>query len=193
VHCIPHGIDTEVFCPDPHQEQRAGPSRRVLFVGSHRRDIETLAEVLRRLEAVAPDIGCVLVTSPQVAETLGGRTNVDVRHGVSEDELIRLYREAAVVLQPMEESTANNSILESLACGTPVIATDIGGARDYLDEGCAVLTPPGDAEAIVDAVLDMTGDSAKCGRMGEAARKKALEFSWPVVAARLTGLYRSIA
>jgi glycosyltransferase involved in cell wall biosynthesis len=133
------------------------------------------------------------VTSREVAETLGGRTKVDVRHGVSEDELIRLYREAAVVLQPMEESTANNAILESLACGTPVIATDIGGARDYLNESCAVLTPPGDACAMVDAVMDITRDSAACRRMGDAARKKALEFSWPAVAARLTELYRSIA
>jgi glycosyltransferase involved in cell wall biosynthesis len=194
VHYIPHGIDTEVFRPDPHQERQTGPSRGMLFVGSHRRDIETLGEVLRRLEAAAPDVGCVLVTSPEVAGTLEARTNVDVRHRVSEDELIRLYREAAVVLQPMEESTANNSILEALACGTPVVATDVGGVRDYVgDDSAAILTKPRSPEAMVDAVMAIVGDEAERRRMGEAARRQALRFAWPKVAAELSRLYETLS
>lgn len=194
VHYIPHGIDTEVFRPDPGQERRAGPRRGVLFVGSHRRDIETLGKVLQRIETAAPDLKCVLVTRPEVAGAITGSGNLEVRHRVSEDELIRLYREAAVVLQPMEESTANNSILEALACGTPVVATDVGGVRDYVgDDSAAILTEPRDSEAMVDAVMAIVRDEDARRRMGEAARRRALRFAWPKIAAELSRLYETLS
>ena len=192
VHYIPHGIDTEVFCPDPTSPTRDCGKHRVLFVGSHRRDIGTLGDVIRRLARLAPELQFVLVTQPAIGEALRGHGNVELRHGVSEEELILLYREASVVLQPMEESTANNSMLEALACGTPVVATDIGGARDYLDEECGALTAPRDAEAMVDAIMDITRDHDARQRMGEAARRQAARFAWPTIAAQLAELYRHI-
>jgi glycosyltransferase involved in cell wall biosynthesis len=193
VHYIPHGIDTDVFCPHPTSPKPDEGNRQVLFVGSHRRDIGTLGDVIHRLARLAPDLRFVLVTDPAVGESLRPRGNVELRHGVSEEELIRLYRESSVVLQPMEESTANNAILEALACGTPVVATDIGGARDYLDEECGALTAPRDAGAMVDAIMDITRDHETRQRMGEAARRQAARFAWPRIASQFAELYRLIS
>lgn len=192
VHFIPHGIDTEVFCPAPSSSSPVSTDAHVLFVGSHRRDIATLESVVGRLERLAPDRRVILVTSPKVGSAFQGRGNVELRSGVSEEELIQLYREASVVVQPMEESTANNAILEALACGTPVVATDVGGVRDYMDERCGALTPVRDPDAMSDAILEIATDEDVRRRMGDAARRQAEEYAWPIVASRFEELYRSV-
>ena len=92
----------------------------------------------------------------------------------------------------MEESTANNAVLEALACGTPVIATDIGGVRDYMGEDCGALVPPEDPDAMVDAILDISSDADIRQEMGAAARRQAETLAWPRVARQLEALYRSI-
>lgn len=193
VHYVPHGVDTEVFRPlDRAEPSGADAPPRILCVGSHRRDFETLGAVIERMGRSAPDVRFVLVVGSS-GESFRGHRNVEVRDRVPEPELIRLYQEAAVVLQPMDESTANNSILEGLACGVPVVATDVGGVRAYVDEQCAVLTPPSDAQKMVDGILGIIRDPARGAAMRRAARARALEFSWPNIASRLTELYRRLA
>lgn len=77
------------------------------------------------------------------------------------------------MLQPMEESTANNSILEGLACGVPIVATDVGGVGAYVNEGCAVLTGTGDADGMADGILRITRDPVRRAEMNRAAREQA--------------------
>lgn len=194
VHYIPHGIDTDVFRPAPvsHDDPPDESKHRVLVVGSHRRDFETLGEVIRALEREAPEVQFVLVTGASVAAGFRGRRNVEVKGYIEEPELIRLYQDAAVVLQPMEESTANNSILEGLASGVPIVATDVGGVGAYVNEGCAVLTGAGDAEEMADAILRITRDPARHSEMKRAAREQAMEFSWPRIASQFAALYDRI-
>ena len=192
VHFIPHGVDTEVFRPAPEGAPRGPEDGHILFVGSHRRDFRTLESVIERLERSAPEQRVVLVTKASAGAALSAHRNVELRSGVSEQELISLYREASVVLQPMEESTANNAILEALACGTPVVATDIGGVRDYMDDACGALVPPDDPEAMVEATMDISRHEGTRREKGEAARRRAESLAWPKIASRFAELYESI-
>jgi glycosyltransferase involved in cell wall biosynthesis len=165
---------------------------QVLFVGRHRRDFATLGDVIRAAERLDPGVRFVIVTKSEAADSFREHANVVVKSHVTEPDLITLYRESAVVVQPMKESTANNAILEAMACGAPVVATDVGSTRDYVNDCCAVLTPPGDASSMVDALLELLHDTTKRERMGRAARERALDFSWPVIAARFSQLYASL-
>jgi glycosyltransferase involved in cell wall biosynthesis len=165
----------------------------VLFVGSHRRDFATLRAVIEQLRRRAPAVRFVLVTDPDSGRELATYPNVSLRRNLSESDLIRLYRESSLVVQPLQDSTANNTILEALACGAPLVATDVGATRDYVNGGCAILTPPGDATSMANAVVELTEDAEKRRRMGEAARRQARTFAWPHVAAQLDALYRSIS
>jgi glycosyltransferase involved in cell wall biosynthesis len=192
VHYVPHGIDTDVFYPSETSAGSSGNKPQVVFVGSHRRDFAVLRQVIERVGRLAPDATFVLLTDTEVGSAFRSYRNVTLPSRVSEAELITLYRESALLLQPMEESTANNSILEAMACGTPVVATDVGGVGAYVGEGSAVLTKPGDADTMADAVLDIVGDRSIRERMGQAARLKAEEFAWPKIVAQMTDIYRSI-
>ncbi|MCZ1008118.1 glycosyltransferase [Streptomyces lydicus] len=93
----------------------------------------------------------------------------------------------------MTDATANNALLEALACGTPVVATDTGGISYYTGHGpAALLTPPGDAAAAAEAIetlLDELGTAAHASRRA-AARERAELFAWPRIADQVRSVYR---
>ena len=76
------------------------------------------------------------------------------------------------------------------SCGLPVVATDVGGVREHVDEQCATLVESGDAQGMVRAVLDIIGDRSRRERMGLASRQRALSFDWARVGERQLDVYR---
>ena len=79
---------------------------------------------------------------------LRGCDNVEKHHNLNETELINLYQNCDALLLPVTGATANNSLLEGLACGLPVISNPVGGIPDYLDNASGWLVPQGDFEAL---------------------------------------------
>ncbi|MEW2581330.1 glycosyltransferase family 4 protein [Streptomyces syringium] len=188
VHLVPHGIDTTVFTP------ALCPTGRVLVltVGWWLRDWTVLDTVHERLHHLyGSDIELFVVT--RQADSRPWHPAVRVLEDISEQTLIALYRQAAVMLLPLLDASANNAVLESLACGTPVVATDVGGIRHYTGNGPgAVLTEPGDARAATEAVeeiLSETGTRSQAIRRSHA-RYRAEHFAWPGVADQTRHVYR---
>ncbi|MET8183934.1 glycosyltransferase [Streptomyces sp. NPDC005336] len=189
VHLVPHGIDTTAFTP---AGQPATNRPLVLTVGWWLRDWKVLDTVHERLHRRYGD-GIELIVVTRQARSRPWHPAARVLEGVTEQTLIALYRRAAVLLLPLEDATANNALLEALACGTPVVATDIGGIRHYAGPSeAAQLTPPGDAMAAAEAVekiLAETGTAAHAVRRA-LARERAELFAWPLVADQMRDLYR---
>src|SRR6185503_21216305 len=75
------------------------------------------------------------------------------------------------VLPSLAEGTPI-SIIEAMAHGVPVIATDVGGIPDILDANCGVLVPPGDPAALADAMLLLIHDAELRKSMGEAGKRR---------------------
>ena len=96
------------------------------------------------------------------------------------------------MLLPVTDATANNSLLEGLACGVPVVATDVGGIRDYLAEDCGFLVAPGDTSGYVDCLLSVLSSPEKRALMSKAARSRGERFSWANVAAMMAGVYAEL-
>jgi glycosyltransferase involved in cell wall biosynthesis len=159
-------------------------------VGEHRRDFDSLLEVAARCSELDPELGLEVISTPEHAAALSSLPNVTARSGVSDEELVRSYRSANVLLLPLLSATANNALLEGMSCGLPVIATDVGGVREYVDEHCAILVEPGDSQGMVRAVLDLIGDRSRRELMGLAGRRRALRFDWARVAERQLDVYR---
>jgi len=185
VHVVPLGIDTAYYRPGKRHA-----SHRILFVGEHRRDFDALFEVAACLRDVAPELELEVISTAGRVAALSGLPNVTARSGVSDEELVGAYRSADVMLLPLLSATANNALLESMSCGLPVVASDVGGVPEYVDGQCATLVEPGDAKGMVHAVLDIIGDRSRRERMGLASRQRALSFDWARVAERQLDVYR---
>ena len=184
---VPHGVDTDFFRPEASIPKNPN---KILFVGNWLRDFETLVTISKILAENAPQISIDVVTLERNKSLFDGCTNIAFHSGIPEDDLLRKYQEASLLVVPMKDCTANNSVLEGMACGLPIVTTDIGGIRDYVDEECAVLCQPGDAEGMAKEVCALVETEDLKKRMGLLSRKRALQFSWAVVSQTLRDAYK---
>ena len=83
-------------------------------------------------------------------------------------------------------------MLESLACGTPVIATDIGGIPDYVTSECGWLIPKGDIEITVGLIEQICANRDIARSRREKARTRALAFDWQRIAERVAVVYDAV-
>lgn len=190
-HFVPHGIDVDYFYPPRQPTAREG-TLKLLCVGAHLRDFETLAQVAGTLLRENFDVSITLICRPDRASTLAGISNVSVLSGLSDADLRTAYQTHHALLLPLRDATANNSLLEALACGLPIISTDLQGVRDYTTERCAVLSPPGDVDGMVANVCRALNSQLDLADMAHASRELAMTFAWDRVRDSLLSVYRSV-
>jgi glycosyltransferase involved in cell wall biosynthesis len=190
VFVVPHGVDTGFFRPPPFRPPSSGV--RCVVVGSWLRDFALLGEVIERVRAVAGQVTFDVVAGDEARAHLEGRPGVVTRSGISDPELLSAYQQADLCVLPLLDSTANNSLLEALACGLPVVVTGCGGVCDYVDAQCAILTSPGEAGDMAEAILRLAADRSRRVEMGRASRRVATALDWEVGAERLVGVYAAV-
>jgi len=186
---VPCGIDTDYFAP------AAGPAEdhpfRCVFLGTHMRDIDTLQAVIRRVQAARPDAEFLLASLNRRCGELADGRRVQWLRQIPDGDYLRLMQTADLLVLPLRGSTLVTSVIESLACGLPVLTTR-GGISDYLDDACSIQFEPGDAEGMAEAVIALADDEAQRRRMADAARRHALRFAWPAAASRMLSAYKKV-
>jgi len=185
---IPHGIDVDYFKPEVSKKNNMG-CVQLLFVGNHLRDHKTLAESAKILNERCVDFRLAIVTSPKVHHYFEGIENIHLYSGIGDTELLDLYQQANIFVMPLIESTANNSLLEAMACGLPIISTDLPGVRDYVTKDCAALTPRSDSHALAEAILYMQQEPRRLQEIAQASRLQALNFSWQEISLKTRQVY----
>lgn len=182
---VPHGVDTDFFRPTDQ------PSRKpiCITVGAKHRDFDTLGQAFRAIRTRNPEARLIAVGTrrgrgPDPQLQLDD-PNVEYLDGISDEELRRAYGAASVAVLSLQGATANNALLEAMASGLPVVATDVGGIREYLGDEAGVLCAPSDAEGLARQVLRILNDSQVAARMAMAARVRAFEFDFRRVAGLL--------
>ncbi len=188
---VPHGIDVDYFRPSDVVKYEAGHFK-CLFVGTHLRDFETLAETASLLERLGEQIEIIAVTSPTNRALLDGHENITMLSNISDEELLRLYQESDILLLPLLGATANNSILEAVACGLPILVTDLPGVKDYVTSDIAVFVGMSDANALAEEVIRLYKDREQLKRMSVACREHALKFGWREVAKKTIEIYNQV-
>jgi glycosyltransferase involved in cell wall biosynthesis len=187
---VPHGIDTRRFCPANNDPQRN--QVRLIVVGEHMRDWEASHRIIDECRVRQLPVQVDIVLKQELWSVFSGCTNIRLHSGISEDQLLRLYREADALLVPVVDSTANNAVLEALACGTPVISNSVGGITDYVDETCGWLFGKGEVLGIVNLIEQFCKNPEIARSRREAARLKSLEFSWDRVARQMLAIYQAV-
>ena len=94
---------------------------------------------------------------------------------------------------PLLECTANNVLLEAMACGKPIVSTDLQGVRDYVNDNCALLTEKDNPASLAEAIISLADDDATRRKMALASRTLANQFSWEKVAAQVRKVYEQVA
>ena len=189
LHVVLHGIDTNFFSPGPPAEQTHG-SFTILHVGTHRRDFDTLLQVAEHLRDW-PNVRFEIVAAPDVHAQFAHLPNVRCFSGLTDEQLRERYRSASCLLQLVRAATANNALLEGMACGLPVVSQRVGGIPEYADK-MAFLGSPGDAGAIARVLIDLAADSKRRVVMGASARSRAEALAWNHVAAETSAVYRKV-
>lgn len=204
---IPNGIDYARFSsPTTQPIERFNDGRpNILFVGrmEKRKGFRHLIRAFVYIKKEIPDARLIVVGAYEDKEKgpflRYARTHK--LHGVhfvgrvSPEDLPRYYRTATVFCAP---STGFESfgivLLEAMAAGVPIIASDIPGYRGVLENGRGgLLVPPGDEQTIARAITSLLRDPAKKARMSECGRQTAAEHDWSIIAQRVLDYYALIS
>ncbi|WP_171107848.1 MULTISPECIES: glycogen synthase [Streptomyces] len=213
VHVVHNGIDTDLYRPDPGTDvlHRLGvdPDRPyVLFVGriTRQKGVPQLLRAVRDIDPAAQVVLCAgAPDTPEIDrefrdlyEELGRvRDGVHwIRRMLPRPDVIQLLTHAAVFVCPSVYEPLGIVNLEAMACGTAVVASQVGGIPEVVADGKTGLLVPMDDDFVsglagaLDAVL---ADPEGARRMGEAGRERAVgEFGWDMVARRTARLYEEI-
>jgi glycosyltransferase involved in cell wall biosynthesis len=187
---VPLGVDTEFYTPPLTKDSR-NPDL-CLCVGENYRDYPTLRGVIELVAYIRPETKFVVVISPRTYDSIGSHPNLELRSNIPESELLQLYRSASLMIMPLHDATANNAVLESMACGLPLVVSDVGAIRDYVNPDATELIHPHDARRMAETVVELLGEPSELERMSERSRAQALKFAWPDVIKQLDTVYQAV-
>ena len=188
IRVILHGINTDFFRPG--NKPCEGRKFRCLTAGHALRDFNALKKVVTALKS-HPEIEFQIVTGHKTG--LEGFGNVIIHRGLTDSQLLACYQQSDVLLLPLIQSTANNALLEGIACGLPVISTRLPSVEVYLPGEEAILVKENNPDKLAAAVLNLYNDTGKREFMSRMARKRALELDWRNIAPQYEALYFDIA
>jgi D-inositol-3-phosphate glycosyltransferase len=219
VSVIPPGVDTAVFAPVPGDALRRrlgiGTQEKVvlftgrlerlkgveILVGALARILESRTERDVRLLVLGADSGNGLLEAgvhgaerarlEALAVALGVNDRVDFLGTISHDELPAYYSLADVCAVPSYSESFGLVAVEAAACGTPVVASRIGGLRQLVLDGITGYSVTGhEPEAWAEALRRVFDDPTAQAVMGSAARRLACSYSWESSADGLLAVYR---
>ncbi len=208
---LPNFVDTTLFRPfDPRAREAAREALdlrgRTVVVCSgrltRRKNVDLLldafARACARARPAAPPLLVLLGDGPERAglEARAARDDLRgrVRFGGFRDDVGRWLGAADLFVLPSRLEGLPNALLEAMAAGLPVLATDIGGCREAVTpEADGLLVAPDDARALEDGLVRLLEDADLRARLGAAAaRTIAARFTLDAVAPRYVALYRRL-
>ena len=199
VHYCPHAVDTDFFQPTAHTGAPDAPdapdSFRLVCSGSTFRDHATLREVHLAVRSAGFDVHTdVISPRPKQQALLDGVPGIHIHRGISDEALRGLYCNATVGVLPLFNATANNALLELLACGRPVVVSDVGGLAAYTHGSAAHRVPAQDVDAMASAVIALLKDAPRRALEGAQNRQHAQQqLGFKPVAARMRSIYAACA
>lgn len=202
---VPNGVNTDKFRPPKKRET----SPNVIFVGriDKQKGLEYLVEAISKLVVDIPDVRvrCIGPTSfygdaeseysislQKLVSEHELKDNFIFTRKVDEQELLEYYRRSSLFVLPSVSEGMPLVILEAMACGLPVIATDVSGVRDVLDDKVGRIIPKRDSAALATEMRTILSDSSLAGRMSKNARRRAESFNWNRIAKKTLAVYKKV-
>lgn len=199
---IPNGVDLEEFAPRDRRLAREvlgipQGAQVVMFISddvtNRRKGSSLLLQALSGLMQ-AHDLFLVSVGKGKLPVT-GLIPCLHMGHVNNDRWLSLIYSAADVFVIPSLQDNLPNTVLESMACGTPVIGFAVGGIPDMVRAGVTgLLVPPYDVDGLCVAISDLLRDPARLAAMRDHCRRIAVEeYSRELQVRRYSELYKSLA
>ena len=218
IRVIPPGVDLDRFRPIPSSEakERVGldpACRAILFVGRIEplKGIDTLLWAISLVKRRHPELACgmcvpiiggnpyriedndEMVRLRVLRERLGIGDVVTFLGAQDQDALQDYYAAAELVVMPSDYESFGMVALEAMACGTPVIASDVGGLAYLVRHGrTGYRVPARGPGALAAKITRLLTDEGLRRRMGQRAACWAEKYGWPIVADQIEDVYREM-
>jgi len=194
---VPNGVDTARFADAaPRGDLPAG--RRLLFVGrlDDRKGFAVAVDAFGRLAAARDDVVLIVAGDGPARDAVdrlpsGVRARVHLLGAVPNVDVPPIHAACDLYLGPATGGESFGIVLvEAMAAGLPVVATDIPGYDEVVTDGVdGLLVPPRDAEALAAAAGRVLDDPALAKELAAAGRTAAARYDWGVIAGRIEDRY----
>jgi len=214
IHIIPPGVDTEHFSPKNRQKARQivgipHDKKLLLFVGRIEplKGIHTLfdAFVLLKqnypadaekiiLHVVGGDVQEEAIEQlKQQSHSLNLQDIIQFVGAQPHDKLPNYYNAAEALIMPSDYESFGMVALEAMACGTPVIASQVGGLAFLIqDELTGRHVPVRDPIALANAIHTLLNAPEQREKLGQQARNVALNYAWPIITQKLIAIFKTL-
>lgn len=215
---IPPGVDTNLFHPIVNRRAKewvgSFSEKTVLFVGriDPVKGLDTWFRAMRLVLDKEPSLRtrmCVCLVGgdldddvdpdsemarlDKLKDELGLNDIVTFLGGRAQSSLPYYYASADVVVMPSRYESFGLAALEAMACGTPVVASDVGGLSFIVRNGeTGFLVPEGDEPALAECILNILRDPELRSRLGARAVVVAQNYSWRLIADKIVDLYEVV-
>lgn len=189
---IPNYVDTETFRPLGSEKER----KRIIFVGrlDEQKNLFSLIDAVKGM-----DIKLVLVGNGPLEDALKkkvkeeGIENVEFAGVIPNERLPVELNRSEIFLQPSLYEGNPKTLLEAMACGLPVIGTNVIGIKEVITHGENGYLCETSAEAIRDAIIEVMTNNELRERMGKSARREIIEnYNLKILAEKELGLMEEI-
>jgi glycosyltransferase involved in cell wall biosynthesis len=204
IHVVRHGVDSSRFAPVPNARARFGVPNSDFVIGffgsrgsdrdNNRKGMDTFLEAVvlaaKRIRNLR-----VLLLGPGWDPEFFQRAGIAITYPglIPESELPTAFSALDVYLMTARVEGGPCTVLESMACGTPVVATRVGLVPEVVRDGeNGFSVPVGDAAAMADALVQLARDRLLYERVAEQARATAGTLPWKTVLEPLGALYRQV-
>jgi glycosyltransferase involved in cell wall biosynthesis len=195
---VSNGYDEHVFFPTEVPSSPSDEPYRILVVSrlSPEKDPLTMARGIAEYTGrgyrtqVTVVSGGPLRREVEALLRAGGVPATFVNH-VSQADLADAYREAQVLVLTSPVAGSPQVILEAMACGLPVIASDVAGVRNHVRDA-GLLVPVGNSHALAEALERLLSDPGLWQRSRTVGLERSRKFTWHAVASRIRLIYEEI-
>ncbi|REL33978.1 glycosyltransferase family 4 protein [Thalassotalea euphylliae] len=195
---IPNVLNQARFNPESRQasmKPRVIVTRNLEEIYDVETSIRVFAGILQAFpgaELKVAGTGPELSALEQLSKSLGISEHVEFLGRLSPDEIAALYKSADLMLNTSVVDNSPNSLIESLACGTPVVSTNVGGIPKLVtDQHDALLANPRDAESLIKLSLSLLEDNSERERLTKNGLLTVEKFSWSNVWQALASCYQA--
>ena len=214
---VPCGVDLDLFHPIPSEEAKARlglpQSRRIILFVGRIEPLKGIDTLLRAIALVAPEIphwqdelsviiiggapgagadeaAAELDRLQRLRSELGIEELVTFQGAEDQDSLVYYYSAAEMVVVPSHYESFGMVALEAMACGTPVVASKVGGLAFNVQDGrTGFLVPERDPAALADRIRLLLSKPHLRQDLGAEAIRWVSQYSWPSVADRILKIY----